>query len=292
MPRIKSQLAAVAVIIAVGFGTRVHAQELSCPPGYGPNSSYTGCVASQPNPGSAQSGAAGEAQQILNGFGAAVQGASSNAAGAVEGMLNSFGMQGQATPSNQGYGGNAQGGYGSPPPMQGGYGAPPQNQGEYGTPPQTQGGYATPPSNAYAGEQPSKISAHDPCTLLPASDVSTALGMPVKNDDAASEGVTNECLYDATTTGFEGETPRVTLFLIGGRADYDRDVSTAQQYGMPYAALSGLGDKAYINNSCGEQCAAVGVLKGRNYFQVQVQEDVNHSRNATALARKVAERIR
>ena len=73
--------------------------------------------------------------------------------------------------------------------------------------------------------------------------------------------------------------------------DFDQNVSMGQQYGMPYTPLSGVGDKAYENNNCGEQCAQVGVMKGKTYFTVMVQEDLNHTRSAVALARKVAHRM-
>jgi hypothetical protein len=137
-----------------------------------------------------------------------------------------------------------------------------------------------------------RAQAASPCALLTTNDVSTALGMPVKNDDTASEGVTNECIYESTTTAFEGETPTVTLIISGGRAEYDQAVSTGKQFGMPTTPLSGIGDQAYENNNCGEQCAQVGVMEGKTYFTLMVQEDVNHTRNAAALARKVAERMK
>ncbi len=125
--------------------------------------------------------------------------------------------------------------------------------------------------------------------LLTASDVSAVLGMPVQGQDT---GIPDDCMFASRTTGFEGEQPTVTLMVHGGRADFDQAVSTGQQYGMPTVPLSGIGDKAYENNNCGEQCAQVGVMKGNTYFTVMVQEDVNHTRNAAALARIVAKRIR
>jgi len=79
-------MATIAVVIAIGAGAR--AQELSCPPGYAPDQNNTSCVPSQPSAGLAQGGVAGQAQQLLNSFGAAVQGAPSKAAGALGGVLN------------------------------------------------------------------------------------------------------------------------------------------------------------------------------------------------------------
>jgi len=86
MPRRTLILATIAVVIAIGAGAR--AQELSCPPGYTPDQNNTSCVPSQPSAGLAQGGVAGQAQQLLNSFGAAVQGAPSKAAGALGGVLN------------------------------------------------------------------------------------------------------------------------------------------------------------------------------------------------------------
>jgi hypothetical protein len=134
-----------------------------------------------------------------------------------------------------------------------------------------------------------RAQAANPCALLTADDVTAVLGTPVKGQDT---GVSYECMYTSESPGFQGEHPTVTLTVHGGRADFDQSVSMGQQYGMPYTALSGLGDKAYENNSCGEQCAQVGVMKGKAYFTVMVQEDLNHSRSAVALARKVSERIK
>jgi hypothetical protein len=133
-----------------------------------------------------------------------------------------------------------------------------------------------------------RAQAASPCALLSADDVSAVLGMPVKGQDT---GVSYECMYTSESTGFQGEVPTVTLTVHGGRADFDQSVSIGQQYGMPYTSLSGVGDKAYENNNCGEQCAEVGVMKGKTYFMVMVQEDVNHTRSAVALARKVAHRM-
>lgn len=125
--------------------------------------------------------------------------------------------------------------------------------------------------------------------LLTASDASTVIGMPMNGKDT---GVDYQCMFTTESTGFEGEHPTVTLIVHGGRADFDQSVSIGQQYGMPTTPLSAIGDKAYENNSCGEQCAEVGVMKGKTYFTVMVQEDVNHTRSAAALARIVVKRIR
>jgi hypothetical protein len=134
-----------------------------------------------------------------------------------------------------------------------------------------------------------RAQAANSCALLTADDVAAVLGTPVKGQDT---GVSYQCMYASTSPGFEGEYATVTLIVHGGRADFDQSVSMGKQYGMPYTSLSGLGDKAYENNSCGEQCAQVGVIKGKIYFTVMVQEDLNHSKSAVALARKVSERIK
>jgi hypothetical protein len=131
--------------------------------------------------------------------------------------------------------------------------------------------------------------ANSCAALLTANDVAAVLGTPVKAQDT---GVSYQCMYISESPGFQGEYPTVTLIVHGGRADFDQSVSLGKQYGMPYASLSGLGDKAYENNSCGEQCAEVGVMKGKVYFTVMVQEDLNHSKSAVALARKVSDRIK
>jgi hypothetical protein len=130
-----------------------------------------------------------------------------------------------------------------------------------------------------------------PCAgLLTTSDVSTALGSSVTAQD--NGGVPYECIFTSNSTGFQGETPTVTLIVHGGRSDFDQSVNMGAQYGMTDSPLSGVGDKAYLNSHCGEQCAEVEVMKGKTYFTVMVQEDPNHSQAAVALARKVAARIR
>src|SRR5271156_6746994 len=112
MPRRTLMPTTIAVVIAVAIGAGARAQELSCPSGYAPDQSNTSCVPSQPGAGAAQGGVAGQAQQLLNRFGAAVQGAPSKAEGALGGVLNSFGLGGSGAAPKGDNGGTAQGGVG------------------------------------------------------------------------------------------------------------------------------------------------------------------------------------
>jgi hypothetical protein len=320
MPRGTLMLVTIAVIIAVGIGPRARAQELSCPPGYAPNSSNTGCIPSQPSAGSAQGSVAGQAQQLLNSFGAAVQGAPSKAAGALGGMLNSFGLQGSAaTPNevapNADNGATAQGGssnnFGNPANgvepfvnnmglLKGSSGAP--KVGNSGT---ARGG--------------------GPCALLTADDVAAVLGEPVKGEVQQSymreEAVTGGGMTDPGCRYVTADNMRMvflTLPLHRGRAGFDETVQLDEaaskpgtlSYGSPELAaemrqdnaararmaperLSGVGDKAYLVP--GPQEVQVLVLKGNTFFDISTLDTngakESTSRWAVALARKVAARL-
>jgi hypothetical protein len=130
--------------------------------------------------------------------------------------------------------------------------------------------------------------SHAPCSLLTADDVGAVLAGPIKGQDA---GVDNECIYLSDGTQWDGEDATVTLIVQGGRAEFEQSLSWGAKYGSPYTQLSGLGNKAFENNNCGEQCSQVGVLKGNVYFSLMVQLDPNHARSAVALAHKVASRL-
>jgi len=114
MPRGTLILTTIAVVIAVAIGAGARAQELSCPSGYAPDQNNTSCVPSQPSAGAAQGGVAGQAQQLLKSFGAAVQGQAnpSNPSGALGGMLNRLGLGGSGAAPKGDNGGTAQGGVG------------------------------------------------------------------------------------------------------------------------------------------------------------------------------------
>jgi len=249
--------ATVAVVIAVAIGAGARAQELSCPPGYAPDQNNTGCVPSQPSAGPAQGGVAGQAQQLLNSFGAAVQGAPSKAAGALGGVLNSFGLGGSSAAPKGDNGGTAQAGVG--------------------------GGA----SNGYASEHPhNKTASQGPCALLTANDVATVLGDSVTWSSAGAD-TPDRCSY--STTGHAD----IDLNLAGGRAEFHKLPSELP--GM--TTLSGVGDAAYNGpKSTGGSGAGaqVFVLKGNTYFYITVQSesgDASDARSAVALARKVADRI-
>lgn len=286
MPRRTLILATIAVVIVVAIGAGARAQELSCPPGYAPDQNNTSCVPSQPSAGPAQGGVAGQAQQLLNSFGAAVQGAQSNAAGALGPMLNSFGLGGSGA-APQGYNGSAAQGA-APQGYNGGtaQGAAPQGY-NGGT---AQGGVGGAATNDYGGQHPlSKISAHAPCALLTANDVATVLGDSVTWSSAGSGGpnAASACSY-ATTNNADVD------INLGGRAEFEKLPS--QLSGM--TPLSGVGDAAYNGpKSTGGSGggAQVFVLKGATYFYITVQSDngdTNDARTAAALARKVAARIK
>ena len=132
------------------------------------------------------------------------------------------------------------------------------------------------------------LAAEDPCSLLTAADVTAIVGGPLlaPNSDAQS------CQYSSTGTTWNGEDASAMLLLSGGRAEYEQSVGMGAKYGTSYAPLSGIGDKAYENNNCGDQCSQVGVLKKGTYFILTVQGDPKHAKSAVALARKVAARMK
>ena len=321
MPRRTLMLVTIAVIIAVRIGPPARAQELSCPPGYAPNSSNTSCVPSQPNAGPAQGGFGGQAQQLLNSFGAAVQGASSKASGALGGMMNSFGLQGSgAAPNegapNEGNAGAAQGGsgnnFGNPAngvePFVNNLGL---SKGSSGAPREVGNG-----GTARGG---------GPCALLTADDVAAVLGEPVKGEVQQSymreEAVTGGGMTDPGCKYVTADNMRMvflTLPLHRGRAGFDETVQLDEaaskpgtlSYGSPELAaemrqdnaararmaperLSGVGDKAYLVP--GPQEVQVLVLKGNTFFDISTLDTngakESTSRWAVALARKVAARL-
>jgi len=280
MPRGTSILATIAVVIAVAIGAGARAQELSCPPGYAPDQNNTSCVPSQPSAGPAQGGVAGQAQQLLNTFGAAVQGAPSKAAGALGGMLNSFGLGSSGAAPQGDNGGTAQGVQGAPSNPAGalggtlnsfglgGSGAAPQGDNS-GT---AQGGVGGGARNGdYGAQHPlSKTAAQGGCPLLTAHDVAAVLGESV-NWSSAGAGTPDSCAYSTT----KGTDVRLSV-NGGGRREFDRTIRALQQdyqrYGpgcqtppclAPLTKLSGVGDAAYLNASqVGGSGAEVYVIKG------------------------------
>ena len=131
--------------------------------------------------------------------------------------------------------------------------------------------------------------ADAPCILLTADDVTAVLGGPLvgPNSDSTS------CVYSSQATSWNGQNASATLMLAGGRAEYAQSVGFGAKYGgTPYPTLNGVGDKAYENNSCGDQCSEVGVLKKNTFFILTVQEDPKHATSAVTLARKAASRIK
>jgi len=260
-------MAIIAAVVAIGAGAR--AQELSCPPGYAPDQYNTSCIPSQPSAGAAQGGVAAQAQQLLNSFGAAVQGVPSKAAGAFGGMMNSFGSGGSGAAPNQYNGGTAQPGVG------------------IGT---AQAGTGAAAMNDDGGQHTSgKTAAHRACALLTADDVAAVLGESVTWSSAGSGGTNDPLACSYSTTNHAD----VDLSLAGGRAEFRKLPSELS--GM--TALSGVGDAAYNGpKSTGGSGAGaqVFVLKGNTYFYITVQSergDASDARSAVALARKVANRI-
>jgi len=271
MPRLTSIriLTTIGVVIAVAIGAGAQAQELSCPPGYAPDQSNTSCVPSRPSAAPVQGGVAGQAQQILNSIGAAVQGAPSNATGALGGILNSFGLGGSDAAPTQPSGGAA--------PTQPSGGA---EQAEVG---------GTRTSDHGDRHSLTKTSGHGPCALLTANDIAAVLG---ESADWSSAGTpspdsSTACSY-STPSGTD-----VNINLAGGRAEFHKLPSELP--GM--TALSGVGDAAYDGpKSTGGSGggAQVFVLKGNTYFYITVESDngdASDARSAAALARKVAARL-
>jgi hypothetical protein len=130
--------------------------------------------------------------------------------------------------------------------------------------------------------------ADAPCILLTADDITAVLGGPLggPNSDSTS------CVYTSQATSWNGQNASATLMLAGGRAEYAQSVGFGAKYGTPYPTLTGVGDKAYENNSCGDQCSEVGVLKKNTFFMITVQEDPKHATSAVTLARKAAARVK
>ena len=131
--------------------------------------------------------------------------------------------------------------------------------------------------------------ADAPCILLTADDVTAVMGGPLvgPNSDSTS------CAYSSQATTWNGQNASATLMMAGGRAEYAQSVGFGAKYGgTPYPTLNGVGDKAYENNSCGDQCSEVGVLKKSTFFILTVQEDPKHATSAVTLARKAAARVK
>lgn len=126
--------------------------------------------------------------------------------------------------------------------------------------------------------------ADAPCILLTADDVTAVLGGPLvgPNSDSTS------CVYTSQATTWNGQNASATLMIAGGRAEYTQSVGFGAK---SYTTLNGVGDKAYENNRCGDQCSEVGVLKGKTFFILTVQ-DPKHATSAVTLARKAAARIK
>ena len=255
MPRRRLTLATIAVVIAVTTRARTGPRALlSTRLRTGPGQHQLRSVATERRTRARWLGGsgAGQAQQFLNSFG---QGAPSTAAGALGGVLNSFGLGGggsgvapQGSAAPQGYnGGTAQNGV---------------------------GGGST---NDYGGQRVSKISAHDPCSLLTAGDISAVLGSPVTWSSAGAGGPTADTVCSYSTDDHTS----ITVSVNGGRADFDNNTrqmnSMASQYHMqPLIPVSGVGDKAFMNppsTGGGGAGRQVYVLKGGTYFYVGVQSD-------------------
>jgi len=130
--------------------------------------------------------------------------------------------------------------------------------------------------------------ADAPCILMTADDVTAVMGGPLVGPNSDS----TTCAYTSQSTTWNGQNASATLMIAGGRAEYAQSVGFGGKYGgTPYSTLNGVGDKAYENNSCGEQCSQVGVLKKNTFFMITVQEDPKHAQSAVTLARKAAARI-
>ncbi len=321
MPSRTLMLVTIAVIIAVRIGPPARAQELSCPPGYAPNSSNSGCVPSQPSAAPAQGDLEGQAQHLLNSFGEAVQGASQKATGAVGGMLNRFGVQGsraaanEAAP-NEGNAGAAQGGSGN------NFGNPAN-----GVEPFVNNLGLSKSSSGAPREVGNGGTARGggPCALLPADDVAAVLGEPVKGEVQQSymreEAVTGGGQTDPGCKYVTADNMRMVFLTLhrSGRAGFDEAVRMDEaaskpgtlSYGSSELAaemrkdnaararmapdpLSGVGDKAYLVHA-GQQEVQVRVLKGNTFFDISTVDangaKKSASRWAVALAHKVADRM-
>lgn len=266
-------MATSAVVIAVAIGAGARAQELSCPPGYAPDQNNTSCVPSQPSGGPTQGDVAGQAKQLLNSLGAAVQGAPSKAAGALGGVLNSFGLGGSDAAPKGDNGGTAQG--------------------------EVSGGAASAPCGF--GEYPPCKVAEDACALLAPDVVAAVLGGGWTRKGSgpmrplAGAALVNDCTYDGPVLDDE-----VTLTVHdGGRAQFHRAV---YNMGHSVTALSGVGDAAYesrISRGSNDEGKAIAqvqvwVIKGGTYFDITVNREgpnLAPGPAGVALANKVADRI-
>lgn len=150
-------------------------------------------------------------------------------------------------------------------------------------PPTTNGG-SSPTSTSSSGGATSTttaLAAAPSCSLVPASQVNSALGVNVGDPTSAVNGSVTTCTYNGTPgqviVRFEtGETPAT---FQAGKAGFAHN-------GEPTTDVSGLGDAAY-SSSVGSgqfQTNTIVVLKGSLELLVTapvMQEDVN------ALARQI-----
>jgi len=252
------EVAAIAAIIAAATVLGAQAQESPSEQG------------SRPEQGSV----AGQAQQLLNGFGAAVQGASSKASGALGGMLNSFGLgaPGLAPTPTAGNGGTA-------PEEDGG-----AANGSGAVAPGEVGGDVTNEPCGLYGHPPCKIAGWNACALLTGEDLAAVSG---ESWTQQGSGTINECTYwgQAETQDIE-----ITTVHGGGRAQFDE---RARGCHRSCRSLSGVGDAAYWDVT--EAGANLGAIQSGTYFSIRFQShspNPNLGRWAVALARKAADRIK
>jgi hypothetical protein len=130
-----------------------------------------------------------------------------------------------------------------------------------------------------------------PCALLTPDDIVAVLGQPVTWSSAGAATDTS-CTY-STQAGSDA----IHFEIGGGRAEFDNTIRTlksdgAQYHLPPLVAMSGVGDAAYLNTS-GTDSEQVYVIQGRTYFAITLFcERAKCADQLTALARKVANRIK
>jgi len=259
----RTSIATIAVVIAVAIGAAARARELPCPPGYAVDQDNTGGVPSRPGAAPAQGGVAGQDQQLLNSFGAAVQGAPSSAAGALGGTRYSFGLGGSRAAPNGDNFAVAQGGA---------------------------GGSATNGPCGFAEYPPCKIPLGNACVLLTAGDVAAVSGESWTQQGSgpmrplAGAPLINDCQYDGPS---EDDDIEIRVHE-GGRAQFD---DTVFKLLGGLTKLSGVGDAAYESVLPG--IAEVFVIQGGTFFNITLHVDSpNRGGWAVALGRKVADRIK
>lgn len=265
MPHGMLRIATIAAVIAAATGLGAQAQEAPSQQGSGPG----------------QGSIAGQAQQLLNGLGEAVQGTTSKAAGGLGGMLNSLGLGGPGS---------------APTPTAENRGTAPEEvggaaNGPGGVAPGGAGGDATNGPCGYYGHPPCKIAGWNACALLTADDLAAVSGESWTQQGSgpmrplAGAQLINECTYDGQ--GEHGDM-EITTVHSGGRAQFDKHA-----HARDLRSLSGVGDEAYLNVV--EGGAHVLVIQNGTYFEIRLQ---SHSPNpnlgswAVASARKAADRIK